>query len=102
MALKVVTKKKFIKQVEKITKYLKVEFGKKAATDFYNLVNDKIDLLIEQPNIGTQTAIIDVKTVLVGKGKQNKMYYKVDKGSLVIIDIKDSRMNPKRNRFYKR
>jgi plasmid stabilization system protein ParE len=102
MALEVVTKKLFLKKAEKITRYLKTEFGQKAANDFAAIITEKIDLLSQRPNIGSDTAMANVKSVLIGKGKQNKMYYKVQGNTLVIIDIKDIRMNPKRNRFYRR
>lgn len=102
MALQIIIKPRFVNRFKKIIKYLKAEFGTKAANDFFRLVTEKIDLLAHTPNIGSQTAVTEVKSVLVGKGRQNKLYYKVSEEDLVIIDIKDTRMNPKRNRYYKK
>jgi len=102
MAFQVIIKSRFANRFKKVSKYLKMEFGSKAANDFYKLVIDKIDLLANRPNIGSQTAIAGVKSVLVGRGRQNKLYYKLSKNNLVILDMKDTRLNPKRNRFYKK
>ncbi len=100
MALQIVTKKRFISAVKKITAFLKQEWNISVARDFVNLVNGKITLLASRPNIGATTAVKNTRSVLVGKGHQNKLYYRVEKNKLIIINLKDIRKNPKRNRYH--
>lgn len=97
MALQIVTKKRFINNMKKITSYLKLEWNKTVAVNFTEIVDNKIILLASQPNIGIDTSLINVKSVLAGKGYQNRIYYRIEKNKLIIINIKDIRKNPKRN-----
>lgn len=57
MALQIVTKKRFITAVKKITAFLKQEWNISVAEDFVSLLNNKITLLASQPNIGVTTAV---------------------------------------------
>lgn len=99
MALQIVTKKRFTNNMKKITSYLKLEWNKTVAVNFTEIVDNKIILLASQPNIGIDTSLINVKSVLAGKGYQNRIYYRIEKNKLIIINIKDIRKNPKRNRY---
>lgn len=99
MALQIVTKKRFTNNMKKITSYLKLEWNKTVAVNFTEIVDNKIILLASPPNIGIDTSLINVKSVLAGKGYQNRIYYRIEKNKLIIINIKDIRKNPKRNRY---
>ena len=100
MALQVVTKKRFVNSLEKITTYLKKNWSGEVADDFYKLLIKKIDLISLHPNTGKNTTIQNTKSVLVGKGNQNKIFYRIEKNKLILMNMKDTRMNPKRNRYY--
>jgi plasmid stabilization system protein ParE len=99
MALKIEVKKRFIGSMQKIHGYLEKEWNISVADNFKKITDNKIKLLSRQPHIGKTTTIKNVRSVLAGKGYQNRIYYRVIKDKLVIIDIKDTRMNPKQNRF---
>jgi hypothetical protein len=43
----------------------------------------------------------NTQSVIVGKGHQNKIYYRVEKSKLIIINLIDVRKNPKKNPFNK-
>ena len=101
MAFKIIAKKRFLNSFKKITSYLNKEWGKSVAEEFKTITINKLDLLASQPNIGTNTAIKNTKSVLVGKGYQNKIYYRVEKNKLIIINLIDIRKNPKQNRYHK-
>lgn len=100
MALQIVTKKRFIAAMKKVTRFLKQEWNISVAEDFVNLINSKIILLASQPNIGATTAVEKTRSVLVGKGHQNKIYYRVEKNKLIIVNLKDIRKNQKQNRYH--
>ena len=100
MGLQIVAKKRFLNSFKKITSWLQKECGKTVAEDFNKIVLRKLDLIVSKPNIGARTAVKNTRSVLVGKGQQNKIYYRVEKNKLVIINLKDIRKNPKRNRYH--
>ena len=100
MGFQIIAKKRFLKSFKKITSYLKKEWGKSVAEEFKKIVSNKLDLIASQPNIGANTAIKNTKSVLVGKGHQNKIYYRVEKNKLIIINLIDIRKNTKQNRYY--
>ena len=100
MGLKIVAKKRFLNNFKKITAYLKQDFGKSVADDFNKIVLNKLDLIAVKPNIGTNTAIKNTKSVLAGKGFQNRIYYRVEENKLIILNLKDIRRNPKQNRYH--
>ena len=101
MGLQIVAKKRFLNSFKKITVYLKSEFGKTVAEDFNNIVLNKLDLIVAQPNIGVATAVKNIQCVIVGKVHQNKIYYRVEKNKLIIINLIDVRQDPKKNPFNK-
>ena len=101
MGIQIVAKKRFLNSFKKITSWLQKEWGKKVAEDFNTTVLRKLDLIVSQPNIGATTAVKNTRSVLVGKGHQNKIYYRVEKNKLIIINLKDIRKNTKKNPFNK-
>ena len=101
MALKIVVKRRYIKNIQKITSYVNRHFGKKVADEFVLIVENKLLTLSNKPSIGVQTGLKNVRSVLVGKGFQNKIYYAVKGDQLIIINIRDTRRNPKKNPFNK-
>ena len=101
MALQIIVKKRFTNSLKKVTSYLKTAFGKQVAKEFYDIVTKKIILLSVNPNLGAQTGIKDIRCVLAGKGFQNKIYYRVKNNDLIIINMIDTRRNPKKNPFNK-
>ena len=101
MGLQIGAKKNFFTALKKFTVYLKSEFGKTVAEDFNNIVLNKLDLIVAQPNIGVATAVKNTQSVIVGKVHQNKIYYRVEKNKLIIINLIDVRQDPKKNPFNK-
>ncbi len=99
MDLQIVAKKRFLNSFKNITLYLKQQWGKKVAEDFNKIVLHKLDLIASQPYIGANTAVKNTRSVLIGKGYQNKIYYRVEQKKLIIINLKDIRRNPKQNRY---
>ena len=99
MGHQIVAKKRFLNSFRKITTYLNQKWSKSVAEDFKKTVINKLDLIASQPNIGTTIAIENTRSVLIGKGHQNKIYYRVEKNKLVIVNLKDVRKNPKQNRY---
>ena len=101
MALKIEVKKRFINSMEKVHEYLEKEWNTAVADEFNRIADEKIKLISRQPDIGNVTAIANVRCVLAGRGYQNRIYYRVIKDRLIIINMIDTRKNPKKNPFNK-
>ena len=97
-----IVKRRYINNIQKTTSYVNRHFGKKIADEFVLVVENKLLLLSNKPNIGLQTDLKKVRSVLVGKGFQNKIYYTVKGNELIIINIRDNRRNPNKNPFNKK
>lgn len=101
MALKIVTKRRYINNIQKISSWISLQLGKKVAEEFVLLVENKLKLLSKQPKVGVETELKNIRSILVGKGFQNKIYYTVRGKELVIINIRDTRRNLLKKTFNK-
>ncbi len=100
MALQIITKKRYQNNLKKILSYLVLYWNKNVAEEFIDLLFKKYELLSTIPNIGVQILPSkNVRSIVITK--HNKVYYKVEKGHLIIINIIDTRRNPKKNPFTK-
>jgi plasmid stabilization system protein ParE len=101
MALKIEVKKRFINSMKKVHEHLEKKWSAAVADEFNRIADEKIKKVARQPDIGNVTAIANVRSVLAGKGYQNRIYYRVTKDRLIIINMIDTRKNPKKNPFNK-
>jgi plasmid stabilization system protein ParE len=101
MGLQIVAKKRFLNSFKKVTTYLKLEWNKTVAEDFNKIVQDKLDFIAAHPTTGAITAIKNTRSVIVGKGHQNKIYYRIENNKIIVINMIDTRKNPKNNPFNK-
>jgi plasmid stabilization system protein ParE len=100
MALKIITKKRYQNNLKKIVSYLVINWNKEVAEKFLNLLFTKYELLSTMPNIGVQIlSKKNVRSILITK--HNKVYYRVEKGHLIILNIIDTRRNPKKDPLIK-
>jgi plasmid stabilization system protein ParE len=98
MANNVIVKKRFTKKITVLLKYLEKEWGRKTAVAFENKLHKRILQLAEQPYIGKPSEVFpQVRSVLVTK--HNRMYYRVQGDCIEIINLYDTRRNPKKNPF---
>jgi plasmid stabilization system protein ParE len=78
--------------------YLATEWGFSVADAFYNKIIQKLDVLQKQPFIGK----ISKKRPTIRRtllGKYNILYYRIDGDTVVIINLLNSKRNPKRNPY---
>ena len=101
MAYQIIIKKKlsnFTNKVQKVLTYLEKEWSEKVASEFLVKIDGRIILLKKQPFIGMPSKKIkDIRSLLVTR--HNRMYYKVVKDKIIILNMYDTRMNPKRNPY---
>ena len=101
MALKIITKKRYQNNLKKVISYLITNWNKEVAENFLRLLFEKYELLSTMPNIGVPVVSKKkIRSILITK--HNKVYYRVERGHLIIINIIDTRRNPKTNPFNKK
>ena len=98
MAYKIIVKKRFTNKVQKVLAYLEKEWSKKLAGEFLLKIDRRIDLLSKQPFAGAASAKVkDIRGLLITR--HNKMYFKVKGKMVIILNMYDTRMNPKKNPY---
>jgi len=86
--------------VRAVLEFLLLNWYDSVADDFMITLKETIELLSAQPFIGTPlSSHTNVRTCLVTK--HNRIYYRIEKNKIVFINMKDTRMNPKKNPFNK-
>jgi plasmid stabilization system protein ParE len=100
MALEIVIKKRFYNSLRKLSIYLDDEWGINYTDQYLSTVYRKIQLLSLNPQLGIETAIKKTRSILAGK--QNRIYYRVEKNRVIILNIYDTRRNPAKNPFNKK
>lgn len=98
MAYKIIVKKRFTNKVQKVLTYLEKEWPKKVAAEFLLKIDRRIELLSKQPYAGAASIKIeDVRGLLITR--HNKLYYKIKGKTVTILNMYDTRMNPKKNPY---
>ncbi|MBT3385580.1 MAG: type II toxin-antitoxin system RelE/ParE family toxin [Prolixibacteraceae bacterium] len=98
MALEIRWSKKADNKFDQILEYLRVEWGEKVTSDFVKKVFDFLEILSEFPEIGTvenRTKSIRGFSII----KQIKIFYKINKNYVTILNFYDTRQNPKNKRY---
>ena len=95
MALRIITKKRFENKVKRLVEYLLLSWYDSVADDFILQLNQSIELLSESPNIGSKVkGLKNTRTILITK--HNRLYYRIENDKLVVINLIDTRRDPKR------
>ena len=80
-------------------KYLEEEWNTDVADDFIVIIEKRLANLIITPFSGALTGLKDVRSIYLTK--QNRIYYKVSDLKVIILNMYDTRINPKRNSYKK-
>lgn len=98
MVKKVKWQQKALLEITQIAGYLENEYSLQTAHKFVDIVYHRIEFLIIHPEIGRKSA--KFKTVqFIRIDKYRQLFYRVNSSILYIVDIWDTRQNPK-NRPY--
>ena len=96
--MKIVLSNKFLKSLDKLLNYLLPIWGNKVSQKSIKEIDKHILLISTLPHIGLSSSKSKmVKSVLVSK--HNRLYYKIEEQCIVILDIKDTRINPSKNNY---
>ena len=98
MAYEVIVKKRFANKVIKVLAYLEKEWSQKVAGEFLLKVDRRFNLLKQQPFVGIPSQkIIGVRGILITR--HNKMYYKIEGTKVIILNLYDTRISPRKNPY---
>lgn len=94
---KVVYKKRFQQKFIRLINYLNAKWGIKVTDNFIATFQERITILVSNPDIGKQSNVIEVKSILITK--HNRLYYRLSNDVVEVLNLYDTRINPKRNPY---
>lgn len=98
MAYQIIVKKRFTNKVKNTLSYLEKEWSHEVASDFLKKIDRRINQLTKQPYIGTPSEkFSEIRGLLITR--HNRLYYKIKGSKVIILNMYDTRMNPKRKRY---
>lgn len=100
MAYKIIYRKRFQTKLFKLLDYLKQEWGDNVANNFINRLQSRLRTLSQQPYIGTSSTVIkSVRSILITK--HNRLFYRFKDDTIEVLNMYDTRINPKKNPYKK-
>lgn len=98
MAYKVVYKKRFNNKLIKLLIYLEEKWNHQVAEEFLITLDKRINTLKHQPFVGKHSVTKPgIRAILITK--HNRLYYKFNNTTIIIINMYDTRTNPKKNPY---
>jgi addiction module RelE/StbE family toxin len=98
MVYQIIFKKRFQNKLENLLTYIENEFGLLVAQKFAEQLDKKLSTLQNQPFIGKQSIHIEgVRSIHVGK--HNRLYYRIENKTIIVLNLYDTRINPKKNKL---
>ena len=98
MAVEIRWSKKADDRFDQVLKYLQAEWGEKVTSAFVKKVFEFLEILSEFPEIGTvQNRTKSIRGFAIIK--QIKIFYKISKNYITILNFYDTRQNPKNKRY---
>jgi plasmid stabilization system protein ParE len=98
MVYKIIFKKRFRNKLQNLLDYIENEFGLLVAKRFAKQLDGKFMTLQQQPFIGQPSLYIqNIRSIHAGK--HNRVYYRIEGNKIIIVNMYDTRINPKNNKF---
>ena len=95
MVYKIIYKKRFQNKLFKLLDYLKKEWGENVADNFIIRLQKRLRTLSQQPYIGIPSSIIKpIRSILITK--HNRLFYRIKDDTIEVINMYDTRRNPKK------
>lgn len=100
MAYKIIYKKRYLNNIEKLIFYLRAEWSEVVATELIQTINIKISQISSNPYLGSLQGRTKVRSIIITK--HHRLYYRIQNSTLIIMNLLDMRINPKRNPYNKK
>lgn len=99
MVHKIIFKKRFHNKLQKLLSYIENEFGLLVAQKFAKQLDEKLMMLQQQQPFIGQASVRIKNTRSIIAGKNNRLYYRIESNKIIVLNIFDTRINPKKNKF---
>jgi plasmid stabilization system protein ParE len=98
MAHQIILKKRFTNKLVKLLEYLEKNWSHQVAATFLKKIDHRIHQLSGQPLTGVSSSVIrEVRSVFITR--HNRLYYKVKGKKVIVLNMYDTRMNPKKKKY---
>jgi plasmid stabilization system protein ParE len=98
MVYQIIFKKRFQNKLQNVLAYIENEFGLVVAQKFAKQLDNKFTTLLKEPLMGKPSIYInDIRSIHAGN--YNRVYYKIDGNRIIVLNMYDTRINPKRNKL---
>lgn len=98
MAYEIIFKKRFTNKLVKLLAYLEKEWSHKVAANFLQKIDFRIHQLSGQPLTGILSEKIEgVRSVFITR--HNRLYYTVKGKKVIVLNMYDTRINPKKKKY---
>ena len=98
MAYQLILKQRFINKLQKTLFYIEDKWGKAVADQLLAQLDARIATLTQQPFVGISSEKIEnAKSFLLTK--HNRVYYPVKGKRIEILNLYDTRINPRKNLY---
>ena len=96
--MKITLSKTYLKSLDKLLLYLNEFWDITVSKRFVKKIDKRIATIAQQPHIGAKSLkSTKVRSVLVTK--QNRLFYKIEKDTIHILDLIDTRINPSTKKY---
>ena len=99
MENQIIYKKRFLNKLDKLLAYLEKEWNNTVGNKLLDKLEEKIKIIKSHPTIGSVTEIKNTRSILITI--HNKVYYRIEKNKIVVLNMIDTRQDPKKNPFNK-
>jgi len=98
MEKEIVFTKRFLKNVDRVTDYLLEEWNAKVAYNFLEKIHSGVEIIKKNSAIGKPSKYKEgVRSILIKP--YNRLYYREEKNSIIVLALIDMRSNPDKNRY---
>lgn len=98
MVREIVWTKRALYRYNLIINFLQDEWGEKVTVNFVKRTYEILDLIAENPTIGSlEDSRKNIRGFLITK--QNRLFYRITKHQVILLNFFDSRSGPKRKKY---
>jgi len=95
----IIYRKRFQMKFIVLINYLSTEWNLAVTDKFIETFESRIGVLVLNPYIGKKSSVLDIRSILITK--HNRLYYRVKEHTVEILNMYDTRLNPKNNPYKK-
>jgi len=97
MAYKVIITNSFQKATANTSKWIEINWSLRSAQNFDKKIIDILASITLNPKLGKQSVRKNIRSRMVTK--HNRIYYKVSRNTITILELFETKTNPKNNKY---